>query len=198
MSAVSTLTSPREKRSTTFLKRTSIVPGVNCPTIHPYLIRNESHLLGAIGMGAAAWKVAPRDLFIGWTPGQREQHLHLIINQARFLILPWVRVKNLTSSVLGLLATQVVSDWEDLYGYRPLVKDGQIGSGGTAGARQARSDYGIHRLSMRGGCHVGPDISLNPYYQDCPSQFRFHRKTLHWLIVFYLAPGVLLHQGLAW
>ncbi len=88
-----------------------------------YLIRNESHLLGAIGMGAAAWKVAPRDRFIGWTPTKREQHLHLIINQARFLILPWVRVKYLASSVLGLLATQVASDWEELYAYRPVLME---------------------------------------------------------------------------
>jgi len=88
-----------------------------------YLIRNESHLLGAIGMGAAAWKVAPRDLFIGWAPAQREQRLHLIINQARFLILPWVRVKNLASSVLSLLVSRVASDWEELYAYRPLVME---------------------------------------------------------------------------
>jgi hypothetical protein len=88
-----------------------------------YLIRNETHLLGAIGMGAAAWKVAPRDLFIGWTSAQREQRLHLVINQARFLILPWVQVKNLASSVLSLLSTQVASDWEKLYAYRPMVME---------------------------------------------------------------------------
>jgi len=88
-----------------------------------YLIRNENRLLGAIGMGAAAWKIAPRDRFIGWTPTQREKHLHLVINQARFLILPWVRVKNLASSVLGLLVTQVASDWEELYAYRPVLME---------------------------------------------------------------------------
>ncbi|MBF7083014.1 DUF4338 domain-containing protein [Desulfallas sp. Bu1-1] len=88
-----------------------------------YLIRNETHLLGAIGMGAAAWKVAPRDLFIGWTPIQREQRLHLVINQARFLILPWVQVKNLASSILSLLAAQVASDWEELYAYRPVLME---------------------------------------------------------------------------
>jgi hypothetical protein len=88
-----------------------------------YLIRSENHLLGAIGMGAAAWKVAPRDRFIGWTPAQREKHLHLVINQARFLILPWVRVKNLASSILGLLVTQVASDWDELYAYRPVLME---------------------------------------------------------------------------
>ncbi|TDA68058.1 MAG: DUF4338 domain-containing protein [Clostridia bacterium] len=28
-------------------------------------------------------------MFIGWTPAQREQRLHLVVNQARFLILPY-------------------------------------------------------------------------------------------------------------
>jgi hypothetical protein len=88
-----------------------------------YLIRNQQQLLGAMGLGAAAWKLAPRDLFIGWTSEQRERRLHLLINQARFLILPWVRVKNLASSVLGLLAQQVVSDWEERYAYRPLLME---------------------------------------------------------------------------
>ena len=74
-------------------------------------------------MGAAAWKVAPRDLFIGWTPAQRERNLHLVINQARFLILPWVQIKNLASSLLSLLTTQIASDWEELYAYRPVLME---------------------------------------------------------------------------
>jgi len=46
-----------------------------------------------------------------------------MINQARFLILPWVQVANLAFSVLGLLASRVVSDWEALYAYRPLLME---------------------------------------------------------------------------
>ncbi|MBE0430134.1 MAG: DUF4338 domain-containing protein [Thermoleophilia bacterium] len=126
-----------------------------------YLVRNENRLLGAIGMGAAAWKVAPRDRFIGWTPAQREKHLHLIINQARFLILPWVRVKNLASSVLGLLVTQVASDWEELYAYRPVLMETFVEQNrfhGTCyraanwiyvGHTQGRGKLDIHKLKDR-------------------------------------------------
>ena len=54
-----------------------------------YLVFSCAHdLLAALGFGAAAWKVAPRDRFIGWTPQQRVSNLHLIVNNARFLILP--------------------------------------------------------------------------------------------------------------
>ena len=55
-----------------------------------YLVFSESHLLAALGFGAAAWAVAPRDQFIGWTSQQRQQNLQLIVNNARFLILPWI------------------------------------------------------------------------------------------------------------
>lgn len=86
-----------------------------------YLARNEHRLLGALGFGAAAWKVAPRDRFIGWTPQQRLEKLHLVVNNARFLILPWVRVPNLASSLLAMAARQLYSDWPALYGYRPVL-----------------------------------------------------------------------------
>jgi len=72
-------------------------------------------------MGAAAWKVAPRDLFVGWNHEQRQARLHLIANNARFLILPWVRVRYLASSTLGLLSHQLPTDWQDMYGYRPVL-----------------------------------------------------------------------------
>lgn len=56
-----------------------------------------SHLLAALGFSAAAWKVAPRDRFIGWDDKQRHSNLHRIANNSRFLILPWVEVRNLAS-----------------------------------------------------------------------------------------------------
>ncbi|MFZ1126612.1 DUF4338 domain-containing protein [Methanoregula sp.] len=86
-----------------------------------YLVRSGERLLGALGFGAAAWKVAARDSFVGWTPDERKDRLHLVVNNARFLILPWVKVKNLASRILGLAARQVAHDWPDLYGYRPVL-----------------------------------------------------------------------------
>ena len=86
-----------------------------------YLIRDDRHLLGALGFGAAAWRLAPRDRFIGWTDVQRQARLHLVVNNARFLLLPWVRVKNLASAVLALVARQVQQDWLTRYHYRPVL-----------------------------------------------------------------------------
>ncbi len=86
-----------------------------------YLIYDGVRLLGAIGFGASAWKLAPRDRFIGWTPAQREQNLHLIVNNARFLLLPWVHVKYLASSVLALAARRMQQDWIERHNYRPVL-----------------------------------------------------------------------------
>jgi hypothetical protein len=87
-----------------------------------YLIFSaKSQLLAALGFGAAAWKVAPRDRFIGWTPEQRGQNLHLVVNNARFLILPWVTSRNLASKILALAAKRLPNDWRDRYQYTPAL-----------------------------------------------------------------------------
>jgi len=86
-----------------------------------YFARAENAILALFGFGAAAWKTAPRDDFIGWTARQREAHLHLVVNNARFLILPWVRSRHLASKLLGLAARRLPADWQARYGYRPVL-----------------------------------------------------------------------------
>jgi len=86
-----------------------------------YLIESDQGLLGALGFGAAAWKVAARDHWIGWEASVREAHLGRVLNNARFLLLPWVRVKNLASKVLALSARQVADDFAARYGERPVL-----------------------------------------------------------------------------
>ncbi len=74
--------------------------------------------LALMVFGAAAWKVADRDRFIGWSVEQRAQHLGGIANQQRFLILPWVRVAHLASHLLVLAARRLAADWQTRYGHR--------------------------------------------------------------------------------
>jgi hypothetical protein len=86
-----------------------------------YLISSGAHLLAAVGLGASAWKVAPRDRFIGWTLEQRRDQLHRVVNNARFLILPWIHSPNLASHLLARLARRLPQDWERRYGYSPVL-----------------------------------------------------------------------------
>lgn len=71
--------------------------------------------------GAAAWKTQPRDEFIGWTVSERRIYLDRIVNNSRFLILPWVRVPELASHILGRLARRVARDWQAHYGHRVVL-----------------------------------------------------------------------------
>lgn len=80
-------------------------------------------ILALLGFGASAWQSAPRDQFIGWTHAQRQRNLHLIVNNARFLILPWVTSKNLASKILALAARRLPEDWQRRYGYRPVLME---------------------------------------------------------------------------
>jgi len=86
-----------------------------------YFVKSHKQILALLGFGASAWKTAPRDGYIGWESKERERNLHLIVNNARFLILPWVQSKNLASRILSLVSKQIASDWEKRYHYRPVL-----------------------------------------------------------------------------
>ncbi|MGI8741818.1 MAG: Druantia anti-phage system protein DruA, partial [Bryobacteraceae bacterium] len=70
---------------------------------------------------SAAWKMAPRDTCIGWNQTARQTNLPLVVNNSRFLILPWVRVPNLASHILSLAAAQLPRDWFAAYGAQPVL-----------------------------------------------------------------------------
>ena len=77
--------------------------------------------LGCMQFSSPAWRMAARDQWIGWSDEQRRRNLQKIITNSRFLIFPWVQVKNLASSVLSLAAKTVPQDWIDCYGRRPVL-----------------------------------------------------------------------------
>ncbi len=86
-----------------------------------YFARAADRPLALFGFGAAAWKTAPRDRFIGWTAEQRERQLHLVVNNARFLILPWIQCRNLASRLLSMASRRLAGDWQQRYGSRPVL-----------------------------------------------------------------------------
>ena len=80
-------------------------------------------IVALTGFGAAAWQTAPRDQFIGWNHDERKRNLNLITNNARFLILPWIKLKNLASKILSLISKQLPDDWEEKYHVRPVLME---------------------------------------------------------------------------
>ncbi len=73
--------------------------------------------LACLLYGAAAWKLAVRDQLIGWSRAQREANLCYVANNQRFLILPWVRVKNLASYLLSASLWMLSANWQLKYGH---------------------------------------------------------------------------------
>jgi len=86
-----------------------------------YWVRHREGDLACLLWTSPAWKMQARDAWIGWSEEQRRHNLQSIVNNGRFLILPWVRIKGLASKILALSARQLPEDWERHYGNPPLL-----------------------------------------------------------------------------
>lgn len=85
-----------------------------------YMVFHQGRPLACLSWGAAAWKVACRDQFIGWQPTDRDRNIPFVAQNTRFLILPWVRVPCLASHILGRMARILPRDWQSIYSH-PIV-----------------------------------------------------------------------------
>jgi len=99
-----------------------------------YLARDaQGRELAVLLYGAAAWKVAVRDQWIGWNPAQRSGGLSRIANQQRFLVLPWVRVPHLASHLLAMASRRLAQDWQQRYGHPIWLLETFVEEGRFAG-----------------------------------------------------------------
>ncbi|MGE3167234.1 MAG: Druantia anti-phage system protein DruA [Planctomycetota bacterium] len=127
-----------------------------------YVVRDGGgRMLSVMVFGAAAWKCAARDRWIGWEPRQREAGLGKIANQSRFLILPWVEVHHLASHLLGAVARRIAKDWESKYGHRVVMLESFVEAGrfrGTcyraAGWQEVGATTGRSRQDRKGTLRV--------------------------------------------
>jgi len=88
-----------------------------------YFIVSEQGFLGCLMFAGASKALAARDRWIGWTQIQRLKNLAWVINNSRFLIFPWVQVKNLGSHILGRVVRRVKEDWQEHWGYSPVLAE---------------------------------------------------------------------------
>jgi len=82
-----------------------------------YLVFIDGQVVACLAWASAAWKVKDRDQFIGWDEPTKRRNLYLIVNNTRFLILPWVKVKYLASKVLSLSLRRLSDDWQKSYAH---------------------------------------------------------------------------------
>ena len=88
-----------------------------------YLMALGDRVVGAISFCSAAYKLGLRDKYVGWDKATRLAMLPHLVNNNRFLILPWVRVRNLASHALSESLKRLRTDWERLYGVEPFMAE---------------------------------------------------------------------------
>jgi hypothetical protein len=88
--------------------------------------RFPERILACLLFTSAAWKMAPRDRWIGWGDVTRQINLPRVVNNSRFLILPWVEVTGLASKILSMAAQQLPEDWLSVYQVTPLLLESLV------------------------------------------------------------------------
>jgi len=140
-----------------------------------YFIRSDSQLLGCVLLAGAAKAIAVRDRWIGWKKRARLHNLPWVINNSRFLIFPHVRIPHLASYVLGQLARRVTADWQDQWGFVPLLLETFVDPTRFAGTCYRAAGWELlGETSGRGLARPGMRYSssprlvlIKPLHEDC-------------------------------
>lgn len=119
-----------------------------------YLASLNGQVVACLAWASAAWKVKGRDAFIQWTPAAKKKKLHGVVNNTRFLILPWIRIKHLASRLLSLSVRRLCSDWESTYGHSVYLAETFVDRSRFQGTCYKASNW-IHVGDTRGSRKQG-------------------------------------------
>ena len=146
-----------------------------------YTVTDKSgRLIACLLFGAAAWKCRARDQFIGWTPELRARHLHLVTNNTRFLILPFVRIPHLASWILGQVLRRLSAEWQNKYGHSIVLVETFVERDRFAGTSYKASNW-IHLGATTGRSRQDRQHSLQVPIKDVylyPLHRRFFKDLL--------------------
>lgn len=128
-----------------------------------YFIKSEQGILGCVLYAGAAKSMGTRDKWIGWTKNQRLSNLGWVINNSRFLILPWVKIRYLASHVLGRITRRIGRDWQDQWGYEPLLMETFIDPQSFEGSCYKASNWqNLGMTTGEGLVRVGKSYTTTP------------------------------------
>ena len=91
------------------------------PYLRYFIVDGQRRRLGCLMFTYVMKSLPCRDEWVGWQDKKHKKHLDLVVNNNRFLILPWVQVKNLASKALSMVCRQLADDWQRQYGYQPVL-----------------------------------------------------------------------------
>jgi hypothetical protein len=151
-----------------------------------YLVESSQHgWVGALAFSAAQWRLKKRDEYIGWSETARRTHLHEVVGNSRFLILPGVRVPNLASRVLSQCMSRLVSDWTERYGYAPVLAETFVDPSRFAGTCYRAANWRhVGRTAAR------PTAYPNGKVAKGPKEIYLYPLCDHWQEVLCAEPTV--------
>jgi len=117
-----------------------------------YFVRSQrlpERILACLLFTSAAWKMAPRDHWIGWNDQARVLNLARIVSNSRFLIFPWVEVSGLASKILSMAARQLPEDWFSVYQVCPLLLESLVDPARFSGTSYRAANW-IHVGTTQG------------------------------------------------
>jgi len=88
-----------------------------------YVAHLDGELVALLSWGAASLRNGPRDRYVGWDAATKQEKLALVVNNARFLILPWSRSPHLASRVLAANLRRLSRDWAEVYGHHVVLAE---------------------------------------------------------------------------
>jgi hypothetical protein len=138
-------------------------------------------VVAALQISSPAWRLAVRDRWIGWDEATRKENLQRVVGNSRFLVLPWVRVKNLASRLLSVLARRVAEDWQARYAIRPLLMETMVDASRFRGTCYRAANWTVvgettgrgrmDRRHRRHG-HAPKQVLVYPLVPDAPRRLR--------------------------
>jgi hypothetical protein len=130
-----------------------------------YIAFIDERPVACLGWGSAAWSVKSRDSFIGWDKDSKEKNLHFVVNNTRFLILPWVSVKYLASRILALNARRLCDDWLKVYNHPLYLLETFVEKDRFKGTCYKAANW-IHAGETKGTAKRGHDHVLHGTIKD--------------------------------
>src|SRR5947199_7679931 len=146
-----------------------------------YAERPQRNVVACVQFSSAAWRIAVRDEWIGWDEDSRVRNLQHIVNNSRFLVLPWVEVKNLASRILSEAVRRMATDWKRYYRVEPMLAETLVDPRRYRGTCYRAANWidvgftsGLGRQDRRrSGGEVAPKtVLIYPLAQDAAQRLR--------------------------
>jgi SRSO17 transposase len=130
-----------------------------------YLVTLGRRLVGAISFCSASYKLGPRDQFVGWDEKTRLEYLPHLLNNNRFLIFPWINVRNLASHILAVSLKRVREDWFKQYELEPFMVETFVDREKYRGSSYIAANW-IYLGVTKGFGRVGTNFVFHGHEKD--------------------------------